>query len=239
LLIGPSGNGKTMILRCFATRTARRESPDEPVSSISTLRLNAPEGPDLVALYRGIIEAAGEVVPQSTPRRQLQERVYGLLRDIGLRLLVIDDLHNALHGPRSAVGRFTTRLRLIGDELGISLVCAGTREAAYALRTEDQLFNRFPVFALPRWQLDDPDYLLLLNSFSRVLPLRKPSHLADPLLATRILALAEHLIGEIAEILRCCATRAIRDGRELIDMAVLESIDYQPLSKRRDLSGLD
>lgn len=239
LLVGPSGNGKTMILRRFAAQTPRLDTPEQTVSTVPTVCINAPEGPDLVALYRRIIEATGEPVPPSAPRRQLQERVYGLLRDIGLRLLVIDDLHNALHGPRSAVGRFATRLRLFGDELGISLVCAGTREAAYALRTEDQLFNRFPAFALPRWQLEDTDYLRLLNSFARVLPLRRPSRLAEAPIALRIMGLAEGLIGEIALILRLCAIQAIRSGHEAIDLEILESIDYQPLSKRRDLSGLD
>ena len=52
------------------------------------------------------------------------------------------------------------------------------------------------------------------------------------------MVMAEHLIGEIALILRRAAVLAVRDGSERIDLALLKRIDYTPPSKRDDPAGL-
>lgn len=74
---------------------------------------------------------------------------------MGLRLLLIDDLHN-IHGI--GVAPMLVELRELGSAAGVSLGCFATREIAYALRQNDQLANRFDLMTLPRWQIEDPDY---------------------------------------------------------------------------------
>jgi hypothetical protein len=64
----------------------------------------------------------------------------------------------------------------------------------------------------------------LLATFERHLPLRLPSHLADPDLARRILTMAGGLIGGIATILRQSAVAAIKSGHERIDRSVLDGV---------------
>jgi len=89
------------------------------------------------------------------------------------------------------------------------LGCFATREIAYVLRQDEQLANRLEPYVLPRWRVEDPDYLRLLATFERYLPLRKRSALTEPDIAARILAMADGLIGGIAGVLRRAAARAV------------------------------
>jgi hypothetical protein len=75
--------------------------------------------------------------------------------------------------------------------------------------------------------------LRLLASFERLLPLRKPSALAESALAERIYALSEGTIGEISAVITTAAVEAIRSGEERIDRKLLDRIDYVTPSDRR------
>jgi hypothetical protein len=152
---------------------------------------------------------------------QLRNEAYKAMSDVGLRLLLIDDLHNI---KGTGVGAMLVELREIGSVTGVSLGCFATREIAYVLRQDEQLANRLEPFLLPRWRLEHPDYLRLLATFERQLPLRQPSNLTAPELAGRILAMADGLIGGIARVLRRAAAEAVRTGHERIDTAMLERV---------------
>ena len=143
------------------------------------------------------------------------------MRAVGLRLLLIDDLHD-IRGPR--VAPMLVQLREIGSIAGVSLGCFATREITYALRQDDQLANRFELMTLPRWQIENPDYWRLLHTFARRLPLRSPSNLTDPDIAANILAQSGGLIGTITALLRQAAVQAVRTGHERIDRAMLDLV---------------
>ncbi len=65
------------------------------------------------------------------------------------------------------------------NELRIPIVGVGTRDADLAIRSDDQLENRFEPIPIPRWKEGD-DLLSLLASFEAVLPLRRRSEIATP-----------------------------------------------------------
>src|SRR6266571_4329258 len=129
----------------------------------------------------------------------------------GLRVRILDEVHNLLGGSSAQQRTFRNVLRSLGNTLRIPLVCVGTREAYLAMRSDEQLENRFEPFTLPRWQAD-ADYASLLASFEATFPLRYPSHLSQPPLSTHILAQSEGTIGEISTFLTRAATLAIRSA---------------------------
>ncbi|MFC7694663.1 TniB family NTP-binding protein [Paeniroseomonas aquatica] len=94
-------------------------------------------------------------------------------------MLVLDELHNVLAAPTHRQRELLNLLRYLGNELRIPLACLGTREAYLAIRSDDQLENRFEPLLLPSWE-DDPEFGRLLASFEAVLPLREPSGLGAP-----------------------------------------------------------
>ena len=59
---------------------------------------------------------------------------------------------------------FLNLIRFLGNELRIPLVGVGTREAYLAIRSDDQLENRFEPFTLHRWEPDHEARSLLASS---------------------------------------------------------------------------
>src|SRR5271166_2621904 len=222
LVIGASNNGKTAIARRFLARTLPPEDPDAAYSTIPATMIQAPNGPRISHLLIAVRAALGQPPGRRETIAQQRTETYRIMSSVGLRLLLIDDLHDIRGG--SGLASMLVQLREIGSLVGVSLGCFATREIAYALRQDDQLANRFEVMTLPRWQIEDPDYWRLLHTFGRRLPLRHASNLADPELAADILARANGLIGSITRLLRQAAVEAVRTGHERIDRAMLDRV---------------
>jgi len=221
LIVGASNNGKTAIARRFLARAAVPENPDAERSNIETALIQAPNGPNIPELLRSVLAALGREPGLRPTTARLRAEVHGAMRDVGLRLLLIDDLHN-IRG--SGVGAMLVELREIGSITGVSIGAFATKEIAHIFRLDEQLANRFALLTLPRWQFDELEYAQLLATFERQLPLRQSSNLTDPDLARRILSMAGGLIGGLATILRQAATAAIETGQERIDRSVLDGL---------------
>ena len=196
-----SNNGKTAIARRFQSRQVLPEDPQAERSRIPVALIQAPNGPRIPQLLAAILAALGREVGARVRPRSCAAKPTRPCRIVGLRLLLIDDLHN-MKGSNAAA--MLVELREIGSVTGVSLGCFATKEIAYVLRQDEQLANRLELFVLPRWRRDDPDYLRLLATFERALPLRQRSILTAPKTAARILAMGEGLIGGIA---RACGGR--------------------------------
>ena len=235
LIIGPTNNGKTMIVEKFCRDHPSGPSADGEHEVIPVVIVQMPSEPDLKRFYAAILRSVH--APPRPPRELLakvEDFTLRLLQRIGVRMLIIDEVHNLLGGSNAQQRAFLNVLRSLGNTLRIPLVCVGTREAYLAIRSDEQLENRFEPFALPRWQAD-ADYASLLASFEAIFPLHYPSRLSQPPLSTHILAQSEGTIGEIATFLTRAATLAIRSGQERIDLPLLSQVEYHPPSERRRL----
>jgi Bacterial TniB protein len=138
--------------------------------------------------------------------------------------------------PPQAAGRreFLSLLRFLGNELRIPLVGVGTREAYLAIRSDDQLENRFAPAILPRWEAG-ADACSLLASFAASFPLRRPSRIASAEMAAYLLTRSEGTIGALASLLTAAAVAAIESGEEAISQRTLLMADYAGPTERRRL----
>src|SRR3989442_10628573 len=130
----------------------------------------------------------------------LEQLVLRLLRSAGVRVLVIDELHNVLGGRGDARREFLNLLQFLGNELRIPLVGVGTRDAYLAIRSDPQLENRFAPFTLPLWEPGEQAGALLA-SFAASFPLRRPSPIATEEMASYLLTRCEGTIGELTALL--------------------------------------
>lgn len=96
------------------------------------------------------------------------------MRTSGVRVIVIDELHNMLAAHGRQQHQLLNLLRWPGNELQIPLVCIGTRDACLALRTDDRLENRFEPFVPPPWS-HGSELSALLASFEQALQLERSS----------------------------------------------------------------
>jgi hypothetical protein len=234
LLVGPTNNGKTMIVEKFRRAhpgTAAAESEDG-LALLPVVKVQMPPGPDEGRFFGAILHALG--MPFS-PRDRIatkQDTAVRVMHAMGARMLVIDELHNVLSGSAMQQRRLLNLLRWLGNELRIPLVGVGTAEALRAIRSDDQLVNRFEPHPLPLWS-DDDEYRRLLSTLEAVLPLRKPSHLADSALAGRILSASEGVLGEMIAVVIRAAVRAVETGAEAISARMIEDTGFIRPSERR------
>lgn len=234
LLVGPTNNGKTMIVEKFRRAhpgTAAAESQDG-LALLPVVKVQMPPGPDEGRFFGAILHALG--MPFS-PRDRIatkQDTAIRVMQAMGARMLVIDELHNVLSGSAMQQRRLLNLLRWLGNELRIPLVGVGTAEALRAIRSDDQLVNRFEPHPLPLWS-DDDEYRRLLSTLEAVLPLRKPSHLADSALAGRILSASEGVLGEMIAVVIRAAVRAVETGAEAISTRMIEDTGFIRPSERR------
>lgn len=237
LLVGPTNNGKTMIVEKFRRAYPSIEAADNEsrVASVPVLSVQMPSGPDEIRFFAAILDQLGMPYDNRARLVALQDAAVRTMRLTGVRMLVIDELHNLLSGSRSRQRQLLNLLRWLGNELRIPLVGVGTGEALQAINSDDQLVSRFEPFMLPLWTEGDA-YRRLLGTLEAVLPLRRPSNLTDPALSAKILTAAEGVLGEVIAIVNRSAVLAVKTGHEAISARLIDDIRFIPLSERRRAS---
>ena len=232
LLLGPTNNGKSMIVEKFRRQHPPVSHPDH--EDIPVLVMQMPSEPSVIRFYVSLLAALGAPLRPRQRLAELEQVALSLLRTTGVRVLVIDELHNVLAGRSDIRREFLNLLRFLGNELRIPLVGVGTREAYLAIRSDAQLENRFQPFTLPLWTPGE-QACSLLASFATSFPLRRPSPLAVPEMASYLLTRSEGTIGELAMLLTDAAIIAIESGEEAINQRTLLMSQYAGPSERRRL----
>jgi type II secretory pathway predicted ATPase ExeA len=230
LLVGDTNNGKTMLIRRFAA--LHPAEAGELGLKRRVLLIQAPPIPDERRLYFAILDALHAPYNPSGQTAAKMIQVITVLKKVGIRMLIIDEIHHLMAGHLEKQRQFLNVLKYLSNELQISLVCAGIKDALRAIQTDTQLANRFDPMVLPRWTLDR-EFRMLLMSFEQVLPLQKPSNLASKELATALFNACEGTIGELSSLLCAAAATAIRTGRERIEDAILKQVEWVRPSERK------
>lgn len=232
LIVGPSNNGKTQILRHFEKLHKPDPNPDGEYSIVPVLFIEAPEKPDIGAFYDNILEAVWQPYSIRAKDPEKGHEVRKVLRNIKLKVLMIDEIQHIIAGGQVKQREFRNSLKSLGNRLKISIIGAGVDEAFNAINTDPQLSNRFEPEYLPKWNMNN-DYGDLLESFERRIPLRNPSNLRDPAISQKVLWKSEGILGEIHEVLKRAAILAIKDKSEQITLELIEKIRWTMPSKRK------
>ena len=233
LLVGPTNSGKSWIVERFVR--AHTLPAGEDSECLPVVAMQMPTEPTVARFYAALLahlRAPVSRVGRGAAKHDLEQLALSVLRGVGTRVLVIDELHNMLGGTRTARGEFLNLLRWLGNELRIPVVGVGTRDAWLAIRTDPQLENRFEPFVLQPWRAG-PEAARLLQGFARLLPLRCPSDLRGAELIGSVVARTGGTIGEVAALLRAAAEAAIAGGEECITQDVLARSDYRGPAERR------
>ncbi|WP_244985830.1 MULTISPECIES: TniB family NTP-binding protein [Cellulosimicrobium] len=230
LLVGPTNNGKSMIIEKFRRLHPPTSHADR--EEIPVLVVQMPSEPSVIRFYVALLATLGAPLRPRQRLADMEPMALALLRAAGVRVLVIDELHNVLAGRSDTRREFLNLIRFLGNELGIPLVGVGTREAYLAIRSDDQLENRFEPFTLPRWE-PDQETRSLLASFAAAFPLRRRSTIATEEMTRYLLTRSEGTIGELTHLLVDAAVAAIESGEEAINQRALLMAPYAGPTERR------
>ena len=167
-----SGMGKTMIMHRSRSdnppfRPGRWHPPD------ASLALQMTGRPSERRLFAQFLAAPG--APRSTRCDivDLEQAALRVLRTIGVKVLVLDEVHNILAGPHRDQRIILNILRFLTNELSFSLVCFGVSEAREAISGDIQLARRIDEIQLQRWAANK-EIETLMASILRNQPLRNP-----------------------------------------------------------------
>ena len=225
LIVGDTNNGKTMLAHRFLRKHPADQNLDGDSVLVPVLLVQAPPVPDEGRFYNTILDAIFAPYKSHDRIDKKQTQVIHLLKRMQTRMLIIDEIHHILAGSMNRQRAFLNVIKYLGNDLQIPIVGIGTKDAFRALQTDPQLSNRFEPAVLPRWNLDR-NFLRLLVSFERMIPLKRPSELQTRELAVRLYNMSEGYIGELSRVLTEAAATAVQNETEQINHEVLDSIRW-------------
>lgn len=232
LLVASTNNGKTRILERFAKMHAATDNLGGEAAHVPVISVGAPNKPEERRLYANILDKINARYSATSDIDVVKNNVFDKIAKLGTRMLIIDEFHNLLQASALKQREFLVVIKTMCNDLGISMVCAGTEDVVHAMATDPQLANRFPPFILPRWRSGE-EYRRFLASYERVLPLRLASGLSESKLAHHIWSMSEGTVGETVDLLKSAAIWAIKKKTEMIDASALDKCGYMPPTKRK------
>lgn len=139
LIIGESGIGKTQLGLKFCRDHPARfdEQSRRTVSPVVSIQM--PAAPTDRLFYMTLLGAVGAVF---SPRISTAEAMITALRlfaDLGVRVVIFDEIHNMLSGTFRDQRRILTQLRYLSNELRVSVICLGIETARDAIAGDHSL----------------------------------------------------------------------------------------------------
>lgn len=230
LIVGEPNIGKTTIIRKFVERHPQTNIQNR-LNEITEVHkhhvlIDAPVGADEKKLYIAILEKFLVAFRRTAPAIELRYQVNHLIRKFHIKMLIIDEIHNFLTGTSLKQREVMNVLKNLSNELSLSIVGVGTKEAVQVLYSDPQHASRFDVAELTSWGLDK-DFRKLLASYEKLLPLKKPSNLAERDVATEIYEISAGNLGDVIRLLIDCSKAAINGEKEYIDIEIINQFKKQ------------
>ncbi|HUD95455.1 MULTISPECIES: TniB family NTP-binding protein [Sphingomonadaceae] len=216
LLFGTTGMGKSEIVNRFAELHASSYDQRAGLTTMPVVVVQMPPQPSEEEFYTELLLAMNLTEFEHMSLRSLRSLSRRMLAELGVRVLVLDEIDKMLAGSPRQQRIFLNTIRFLTNDLKIPIVCAGTEDARIAVLTDPNLADRFAAFELVPWR-NDQAFRQLMASFSGLLPLRLPSQLDANDVRQRVLNLSQGVTGRIFRLMEALAIAAIRNKREMID----------------------
>ncbi|CAN7767912.1 TniB family NTP-binding protein [Pseudorhodoferax sp. LjRoot39] len=223
LLHGDSNIGKTQIVRKFIRDHPSTFDEERGVELRQVICMQMPPLPDQKRFYSALLFEIGAPHSPKASVTDLEGIARTLLRGMKPRLLVVDEVHHLLAGNYREQRAAMNLLKYLANDQKMCVVLVGTADAVVALQTDAQMSSRFTPMELPRWS-ETEEFRRFLHAFEKLLPLKRPSSLAQRDSVQFVLAATGGLTGAVANMLTRAAVFAIRDRSESISLAHLEKV---------------
>ena len=232
LLVGPAFSGKTTILKELCALYPPDYLPESEITNYPVLMIEAPPRPDVTDFYCRILDKFAAVYKPNASSPALRSQVERLMRTLGVKVLVIDEIQHVIAGSDAKVRLFRNTLKSMMNELQICMVLSGTMEAYAAIMHDDQMASRFAPRELKAINHKDKQMVVLVKTMELRMPLKLPSNLGSKEMLRKIDQLAEGSIGHICELVQALAVEAIKSKQEQITLKAIADLKFMPLSKR-------
>ncbi|MDN5073246.1 TniB family NTP-binding protein [Aliarcobacter butzleri] len=242
LLVGSSNNGKTSLLEEFVRRNPSydyySENSDKLTKEffdnynaigIPALSILAPNEPNESRLYSNILNKIFAPFNERDSVARKQYLVEYYLDLLNVDMLIIDEIHNILSGSVAKQKQVLNAIKNLSNHLKIPIVLSGTKDALRAVSTDTQISSRFRPIYLKKWKMDK-EFVSLLATFLKTLPLKKESIILTVNTSMEILEISDGNIGDIIGLLKKAAIYAIKSKSERITLKEIKECGYISMS---------
>lgn len=242
LLVGSSNNGKTSLLEEFVRRNPcydyYSENSDKLTKEffdnynaigIPALFILAPNEPNESRLYSNILNKIFAPFNERDSVARKQYLVEYYLDLLNVDMLIIDEIHNILSGSIAKQKQVLNAIKNLSNHLKIPIVLSGTKDALRAVSTDTQISSRFRPIYLKKWRMDK-EFVSLLATFLKTLPLKKESTILTANTSMEILEISDGNIGDIVGLLKKAAIYAIKSESERITLKEIRECGYISMS---------
>jgi len=224
LIYGMSNNGKTAILKKFYRAHLPGEYTDEDgdiINHMPVVYVVAPPSSEESRMYSEILSCMGISIKHNEKVSKKSEDLLYYLKLMKTKMIIIDEIHNVLHGAHTKMTQLMATLKTISNNTMIPIILAGTDSALAAVDIDNQTRSRFKPYELKRWKNDDV-YANFVATFEAMLPLKNASNLyQNQKILSQLFELSEGAIGETLDILENTAVQVIRDKSEKITLKAI------------------
>lgn len=221
LLHGTTGMGKSEILERFRDRHPWSIDVNTGRETLPVLLAEMPPEATEIDLYDAIFKQLNvHERARKLNARGLRNDLIALLKDAGVKVLMLDEIDKILCSTPRQQGIFLNSIRYLTNQLRIPIVCAGASNAKLAIRGDPNLADRFGSLELRHYEKGRA-LQELLASFAMTLPLRQPSNLQTSEFQMEVIEMTKGVTGRIFRLFEALAIAAITSGRETIDLESL------------------
>ncbi len=196
---------------------------------IPALSILAPNEPNESRLYSNILNKIFAPFNERDSVARKQYLVEYYLDLLNVDMLIIDEIHNILSGSIAKQKQVLNAIKNLSNHLKIPIVLSGTKDALRAVSTDTQISSRFRPIYLRKWKMDK-EFVSLLATFIKTLPLKKESIVLTSNTAMEILEISDGNIGDIVGLLKKAAIYAIESESERITLKEIRECGYISMS---------
>ena len=112
LIVGPTNNGKSMIVEKFRRSRAPASGPSSERETLPVVVVQMPSEPSISRFYALLLAGMGTPLRPRARVVELEQLALRLMRAVGARMLVVDELHNILAGKADVRREFLNLIRV-------------------------------------------------------------------------------------------------------------------------------
>ncbi|MEO3711300.1 TniB family NTP-binding protein [Roseateles flavus] len=203
-ILGQTGVGKTFLFKRYLAEHPRRALDDRDL--IPVLLVPIPSTPTGKGVYAAILQAMGVANVGNATQEKLHDRVVTLIRNLGVEMLMLDEINHLVdRGRRRTHETVTDLIKELVDAIEIPTVFAGARRSSELFDTNAQLRSRVTaVHSLEPFDLDARFMELrgfILSWLEQSHPPEQADWLSSEDLATRIFYATDGMQRQLALLL--------------------------------------
>lgn len=215
-VIGPTGTGKTFLRRHLVARHPIVDDGFRRIVPVVAIELES--APNTRQIGERFLESIGYPFTRRKTAAQLRDICVSAVRQLGIRIFVIDEFQHVAEGRRkNTVREITDWLKLFVQDARVALITMGTEVMEQAFPPGSQLGSRLSALVVLQ-RIKPEQFRTLLKSYNASLPVKLGIDFDDPRNVTALYESAGASMRDLNNLLCEAVYQAVDQNSEVISI---------------------